>query len=230
MPTPLTALARPAADDDTAPPVVTDREEALREARRELSKPAYAEHEPSLPRRIWNWIWDELLGRLDDVALNTPGGWVGLLVIALLVVALLVALRMRLGALRDAAGPRSTGGLFGDQPRTAAEHRAAADAHAAAGRWPEAVQERLRAIVRALEERALLEPRPGRTATEAAAEAARPLPTLAADLRVAATTFDGITYGGRPAGPADDARMRDLDQRLAATRPDLTATGTGTAR
>ncbi|TDC60564.1 DUF4129 domain-containing protein, partial [Streptomyces hainanensis] len=175
MPSPLPAITSRRWDDPT-PPVTVDRDEAAREARRELSKPAYAEHEPSLPRRVWNWIWDNVFGVLDDVAFHTPGGWLGLLVIVVLVVAALVALRLRLGALRDATGPRSTGGLFDDRPRTAAEHRAAAEEHAAAGRWAEAVQERLRAIVRTLEERALLEPRPGRTATEAATEAARPLP------------------------------------------------------
>ena len=57
----------------------------------------------------------------------------------------------------------------------------------------------MRAIVRSLEERALLDPRPGRTADEAAAEAGRALPAHADRLRAAARDFDDVTYGGRTA-------------------------------
>jgi hypothetical protein len=143
-------------------------------------------------------------------------------------VGLIVTLRLRLGALRDATGQGGPGALFTDRPRSAAEHRAAASEHARAARWDQAVQEQLRAIVRSLEERALLEPRPGRTADEAAAEAARPMPAHAAELRSAATTFDAVTYGGQHATQADHARLRALDERVLHTRPELTAT-TGTA-
>ena len=105
--------------------------------------------------------------------------------------------------------------------RTAAEHRAAADAHAAAGAWAEAVRERLRAVVRSLEQRAVLDERAGRTADEAAADAGRALPSCAVGLRAAAVLFDEIWYGGRPAGPESYAALRDLDAQVQATRPDL---------
>ncbi|NEA03407.1 DUF4129 domain-containing protein, partial [Streptomyces sp. SID10116] len=72
---------------------------------------------------------------------------------------------------------------------------AASEAHAARAHWSQAVQERMRAVVRALEERALLDPRPGRTADEAAAEAGRTLPSHTDRLRAAARAFDDVTYG-----------------------------------
>jgi hypothetical protein len=219
MPPLLAALP---AVDDPGPPVVVDRDTAREAAERELSKQVYAEHEPGLARRVWNWLWDQIFGALESAAFTTPGGWIGLLIILALVIALIVSLRLRLGALRTATGPRR-GALFTDRPRSAAEHRAAAAEHARAGRWDEAVQEQMRAVVRSLEERALLEPRPGRTADEAAAEAARPLPALATELRAAATTFDAVTYGGQHAAQADHARLRQLDERLQRTKPDLTA-------
>ncbi|MGP4114790.1 DUF4129 domain-containing protein [Streptomyces sp. 4N509B] len=215
--------------DEPGPPVVVGRDAAREAAERELSRQIYAEHEPGLFRRVLGWLWERLFGVLESAAFAVPGGWVGLLVIVALVVGFLVALRLRLGALRNAAGPGRRGALFTDRPRTAAEHRAAAAEHAHAGRWDQAVQEQLRAIVRSLEERALLEPRPGRTADEAAAEAGLPLPAHARELHAAATTFDGVTYGDRPATPADHARLRELDDRLRQARPDLTAV-TGTAR
>ncbi|MDT0343047.1 DUF4129 domain-containing protein [Streptomyces litchfieldiae] len=215
--------------DEPGPPVTVGRDPAREEAERELSKQIYTQHEPGLLRRLWNWLWDRIFGALESAAFHTPGGWVGLLVIAALVIALLVALRLRLGALRTATGPRAPGAVFTDRPRTAAEHRAAADEHARAGRWTPAVQERMRALVRSLEERALLDPRPGRTANEAAAEAARPLPAFTAELSTAATTFDAVTFGSLPAAPADHDRLRDLDERLRHAKPDLTTTAAWTA-
>lgn len=81
----------------------------------------------------------------------------------------------------------------------------------------------MRALVRALEERALLDPRPGRTADEAASEAARPLPGHAARLHTAARDFDDVTYGGRTADEATYRKMSALDDDLRRTRPHLAA-------
>jgi hypothetical protein len=144
-----------------------------------------------------------------------------LVVVLLLVAAAVVAVRLKLGPL----GRRATReeALFVGRTRTAAQHRAAADAHAAAGAWAEAVRERLRAVVRSLEERAVLDERPGRTADEAAAEAGRALPGCAAGLRAAAVLFDEVWYGGRPAGPASYAALRDLDAQVQAARPERVA-------
>lgn len=80
----------------------------------------------------------------------------------------------------------------------------------------------MRAVVRSLEERTLLDPRPGRTADEAAAEAAASLPDHAEALRAAARAFDDVTYGGRPADADMYARLRTLDLTLTRTKPLLT--------
>jgi hypothetical protein len=87
----------------------------------------------------------------------------------------------------------------------------------------------MRAIVRSLEERALLAPRPGRTADEAAAEAGRSLPPHADELRAAARAFDDITYGGRTADRRSYERLRDLDLELERARPQLTEAAQGAA-
>lgn len=201
-------------------PVDTPRVPAREAAEHELSKPMYHENDPSLLRRgldqLWNWIGD----LLDAASGAAPGGPLGLVVLVLVVIGLLAALWWRLGSPRRAA--RSTTSLFDDAPRTAAEHRAAAESHADARRWNEAVQERMRAIVRSLEERALLDPRPGRTADEAAAEAARLLPSHAPRLRAAAEEFDEVTYGDRAADQQAYLSMRDLDTDIEAAKPLLT--------
>ncbi|MBT2482152.1 DUF4129 domain-containing protein [Streptomyces sp. ISL-94] len=202
------------------PPVTTPREPAQEAAERELSKPMYHENDPGLLdralRKFLTWL-DDLF---DAASGATPGGALGLVVIALLVALAAAALWWRLGAPRRTA--TSAGHLFDDGIRSAADHRTAAEAHAAAGRWTEAVQERMRAVVRSLEERTLLDPRPGRTADEAAAEAALSLPAHAADLRAAARTFDDVTYGGRTADADTYTRLRTLDLTLDRTKPLLT--------
>jgi hypothetical protein len=201
----------------TGVPVELGREEATRLAREELSKEIYRAHRPGLVQRLIGWLVDRAGELLDKVAGVSPGGRAGLAVLALLVVVAVVAVRLRVGPVgrRAATDPA----LFTGRARTAAEHRAAADAHAARGEWAEAVRERLRAVVRSLEERAVLDERPGRTADEAAAEAGLALPSCAEDLRGAARLFDDVWYGGRPAGPGSDAALRALDERVRATRP-----------
>ncbi|MFD9473297.1 DUF4129 domain-containing protein [Streptomyces goshikiensis] len=202
------------------PPVTTPRDPAREAAERELSKPVYHQNDPGLVERaldrFWEWV-DDLFGRASGA---TPGGGLGLLVVLLLTVLVIAALWWRLGTPhRTATDPAA---LFDDGPRSAADHRAAAEAHATAGRWSEAVQERMRAVVRSLEERTLIDPRPGRTADEAAAEAAGPLPQHAADLRAAARAFDDVAYGGRTADPDTYARLRTLDLALERAKPLLT--------
>lgn len=91
-----------------------------------------------------------------------------------------------------------------------------ADQLAAAGRYAEAVRERLRAIVRELIEREVIDHRPGWTVTELATTCGRARPDTAVPLRGAADLFSEIWYGQRPATVDDDARMREYAGRVAA--------------
>lgn len=209
------------------PPVTVPRDPAREAAQRELSKPMYHEHDPGLLQRALNAFWNWVGKLFDSASVATPGGSVGLIVVIVAVLAVLGALWWRLGTPRRE--PTSSAALFDDRPRSAAEHRAAAEAHAVQGHWNQAVQERMRAIVRSLEERALLDVRPGRTADEAAAEAGRALPAHTDRLRAAARDFDDVTYGGRQATEAAYHRIAELDRDLERTRPQLAATGHDTA-
>lgn len=210
---------------DGGPPVTVPRDAARRAAEDELSRPVYHQDDPGPIRQALDWFWEQVRELSASVSDVTPGGTVGLIVIVLAVLLLLLALRMRLGALKRT--PQSDTGLFDDGPRTADDHRSAAAEHAAAGRWSEALQERMRAVVTSLEERALLDPRPGRTADEAATEAGRNLPGHAEALHAAARAFDEVTYAHRPADAAAYTRMADLDTALQATRPEPATAGAG---
>ncbi len=196
-------------------PVDPDRETARRWLLEELSRPEYAT-DPSLIQRLVEWF----MGLFDDVSVPAVPGWQLALVVVLVagVVALIswwVAGPVRLA--RRVA--RESAVVLDDDARTAAELRAAADAAARRGDWSTAVLERFRAVVRSLEERVVLDERPGRTAREAADAAAVRLPGVAADLHRAARLFDDVCYGTLPAVADDDAFLSALDQRAAAERP-----------
>ncbi|MEU8703954.1 DUF4129 domain-containing protein [Streptomyces sp. NPDC048565] len=204
-------------------PVDTSRVPAREAARDELSDPMYHEHDPNLLERgldrFWDWVGDLFAG----AAGAAPGGPLGLVVLVLVIVGLGAALWWRLGTPRGTAHLAET--LFGDTARSAADHRATAAAHAEGRRWTEAVQERMRALVRSLEDRAVLGPRPGRTADEAAAEAGQLMPAHADRLRAAARVFDEVTYGGRAADESAYLTLRTLDLDLEATKPSPAITG-----
>jgi hypothetical protein len=203
------------------PPLTIPRDPAREAARRELSRRVYHENDPSWFQRALNAFWEWVGDLFGSASGATPGGALGLTVIVLAVAAVLGALWWRLGTPRRR--PVTSATVFDDRPRGAADHRAAAEAHAAQGHWNQAVQERMRAVVRALEERALLDVRPGRTADEAAGEAGRALPAHAGRLRAAARDFDDVTYGGRAATEQAYRRLADLDRDLERTTPRLTS-------
>jgi hypothetical protein len=86
----------------------------------------------------------------------------------------------------------------------------------AAGQWAEAIRERLRAIARDLEERVILDPRPGRTADELAREAGAVLPV---DLGPGVQVFDEVWYGDRPGTAEGYQLLKDLDEAVRKAKP-----------
>ena len=214
-------------------PVDLGRDEARDLARQELSRPSYERDTPVLTQ-VLRWIADQV-ERILDAATGTLSSQAGLAVIVVIAVAFAAVVILRAGPLARRAAERS-GAVLPDRPRSAAEYRAAADDAAARGDWPTAVVERFRAVVAGLEERGVLDPRPGRTADEAAREATAvlgeiPLPDGAGHGRAGgresrdggavhagARLFDGVRYGGAAATPDDDRLLRAVDAAVTAAR------------
>jgi uncharacterized protein DUF4129 len=197
------------------------RDEARDLARRELDKPIYHRDEPSLIERglqkLNDWL-NELFNTVSDPSRGgRGGGWFAWVVIIALLVAVIVAVAWWVRVRRNTKSASSA--LLDDSPSTAREHRSTADRHAAAGEWAAAIRERLRAIARDLEERAILDPRPGRTADELATEAAQALPDLAAELQAGVLIFDDVWYGDRPGTREGYERLTLLEQRVRKARP-----------
>ena len=198
-------------------PVDIGRDDARRAAVAELADPGYRAAEPSLVSEVLRWIGERLSELLGAVSSSAPGGIFGLVVLIVVVIVLVVVIRLKAGKLGRAARQESL--VFEGRVRSADEYRKSAEAAAARGDFDEAVRERFRAVVRALEQRALLDARSGRTADEAAADAGRLLPGCADELRHGAAAFDDVHYGGRTASAEGYQRLVDLDARCRAERP-----------
>ncbi|WP_433798647.1 DUF4129 domain-containing protein [Actinomycetospora sp. CA-084318] len=194
------------------PPFTPTADQARELAARELAGAAYRAREPGLLERVGQWLLDRLDELVTLLTAQRLGGAGGVVLVVVLVAVVVVVVRWRLG--RSARTARLAPGPLDDTGATAADHRARAGEHAAAGRFDEAVREWMRALVRGLEERDVLAARPGRTAGEAAREAAAVLPGADGALADAARCFDETVYGGRPADAGAVARMRAADEAV----------------
>jgi hypothetical protein len=204
------------------PPVDPDAETAQRWAADELARPEY-HRGPNLLQRLFDWVSDQI-DRLQNTSLMV--GPVPLLIIVAIIVAVVAVSFVVAGPVRRSqAVGRAVGGPVLDDTRTAEQIRTAAQAAAADGHLALATAEWFRALVRGLEERTLLDERPGRTADEAATAAGARLPELAPELAVAAATFDAVVYGHREVGAEDEAQMRALERRVRQVRPVTATTG-----
>lgn len=193
-----------------------DAEEARRWAEDELSRSVY-DQEPTLLERAWQWFVD-LLDSIFATDIPAPPNLVPVIVVlgaaALLAVVIYLAGPLRS---RRRAGQASHA-VFDDPHATSTDLTEAADAAAARGDWSLAVLMRFRAIIRSLDERAIVEDRPGITAHEASTAAAAALPGCAAGLHWAGRLFDDVRYGDVRPGRDEDAQLRELAGQVERSR------------
>lgn len=190
------------------------------EARRELSRDVYGRQHPHSPgwlHKVTHWI-DHLLDKIF-VHTNGSGDYTGLgiLAVVLAAVAVVVVLRLWLGPVRRSARSHRPDTDLAS-PLSAKALRAEAEGFAQAGRYAEAVRSRLRAIVRMLEEKGVLDPRPSRTAGELVTEMGAVSATGLDELRQAVAVFNDVWYGGRPADAAGYQAVVHADDVLASVR------------
>ena len=197
----------------TPPPPISG-DDARRAAQLELSKPAYHHGDPSIAQRVIRWVLHRIGDALTAAARHSPGKGIGLFVIVVLLALVVATVAIRVGRVRRAAGA-TLGGILGETRRSAADHRALARDFAARAQYAEAVREWLRATTRELEERGVLDPRPGRTAAELCVEASSALPGIADDLRRASSIFEKVWYGGKTATSDDERALGQLDALVA---------------
>jgi hypothetical protein len=183
-------------------------------ADRILARPEFDEDRRSLLERardaIGGWF-DDLLGELAGGGGGQLVGWA--VVIVLTTAAVVFAVRFTRGARRD---PGVVEGRPFVHRRTAAEWRAEAADHEAAGRWRPGLRCRYRALVADLAARGLVEEVPGRTTGEYRRQVDTAVPDVAPAFDGATRLFEGAWYGGRATGADDAARFRELEARVLA--------------
>ena len=215
------------ADAAGGPPLI-GRGPGQRLARQELARSMYR---ASWPRRVLNAI-----GRwLNSLLGGGSGGahavkWWAVAALIAVAVLLVAGVLYWLGPTRR-SGRRAAASVLGGSQLNAEDHRRSSEQLATAGDFGGAIVERVRAIAVDLEQRGVLPPRPGRTASElTAAKAGRALPATAlpggaAALRDAARLFDDVRYGGRAGTAAGYEQVRDLDAAVMAARTASVAPG-----
>jgi uncharacterized protein DUF4129 len=201
------------------PPIDIGRDEAAAEARRELAKGAYDRTGDNLFARALDAVMQWIADLLDEVAVRSPGGNWGAVIIVGLIALIIVVVFWRAGALRLTRS--APGAVFdADEVRTAKQYRAEAEQAAAAGEYAAAVRARFRACAAELAERTIIDDRAGRTAREVANDAIAALPALREPLAPAAQVFNEVVYGNRPAGAQQYAAVTAADEaaRTVSTR------------
>jgi hypothetical protein len=173
------------------------RDGAREAARRELSKGIYHRNDQPWVIRVLHAVQRWLDHLMQTVSRHAPGGGAGAVALLLAAIALIALVWWRVGLVRRTASAERP--VLEGRARTSGDLLREAAAAAMAGRWDAAVVARMRALAMTVEERGLVDPRPGRTADELVAEIAATLPTVGDRARAAAAAFDAVVYGKRDA-------------------------------
>lgn len=208
-------MTLPAPGPAAAPVYDPDRDTATGDLARELSRNEYAQALPNPLLEFLRRLWEDFVSWVDSLNALAPNlGW---LVVALVLAAMLalIVLFVRPRWRRAAATAVAEGAPVGLDAALGAEaYRRRADRALLAADYATSVLERFRALVARAEERTLLDPQPGRTATEVSAALGRAFGGDAADLQDAATLFNAVHYGHHEPTPDDAHWLARVEERL----------------
>lgn len=199
------------------PAPARDPREVHRAVEEVLARPEFRPASRPLLDQIWTWLLTRLGELLAGLTSTTAGSIIGL-VLFLVILALLALLAARF-ARTMSRSPEVDAAIVAAPQRGAAEWRAEAEAHEAAGEWRQAVRCRYRALVADLASRGVVQEVPGRTSGEYRGEVGRNLPNASVAFAGATEVFDRAWYGRRPIGEGEAARFRDLAGRVLERAP-----------
>lgn len=197
-------------------------DEARERILEELAKDEY-DDSPGFVAWLLGAIEDWLARMVDGVDGSSATQTVIAVLLALVLAAVVVLVLRRTGLLRRSPALAVDAALDAEPVLSGEELRGAARDAIDAGRTDDGTVLALRALVRDLEERTLLDVATGMTAHEAATRAALTFPDLRGRLQRGAVAFDTAAYSVRSVGgkPAED--MLRLAEYIAETSPDLSA-------
>lgn len=207
-----------------ASPPDVDPDEARRVILEELSKSEYDDSPGFVP-----WLLGIIEGWLMEVLEGIDGSstaQAGLFVLLMLLIAGVVFLVLRrTGMIRRGATVSVATSLDAREDLTAAQLREAAREAIASRRDDDATVLAMRALVRDLDERTLLDVTDGMTAHEAAEAASTRFPELRGRLELGADAFDTAAYSYRSVSAKRAEDMVRLTEYIAQSSPDLTEAG-----
>jgi Domain of unknown function (DUF4129) len=177
-----------------------------------LARPEYRPAARPLLNQIWSWLLEKLAALLSGLSTTTAASIIAVLVfVAILVLLALLAARF---ARTMSRSPEVAAAVVAGPRRGAAEWRAEAEAHEAAGEWRQAVRCRYRALIADLARLGVVDEVPGRTSGEYLGEVGRNLPSAVEAFGGATQVFERAWYGRRPTGAGDAASVRQLAGRV----------------
>lgn len=203
-------------------------DEARERILEELAKDEY-DDSPGFVAWLLGAIEDWLARMVDGVDGSSATQTVIAVLLALVLAAVVVLVLRRTGLLRRSPALAVDAALDAEPVLSGEELRGAARDAIDAGRTDDGTVLALRALVRDLEERTLLDVATGMTAHEAAHRAAAAFPDLRGRLQRGADAFDTAAYSVRTAGPKQAEDLLRLAEYIAETAPDLTASEPSTA-
>ncbi len=199
------------------PPPEPTADEARRAAEEILSRPEFDQPEPSIFERAQDWIGERLADLVRSLTAGGAGAFVAWVVLGLLVAVVAVLVVRILGTTRRQATTAVRVDV--ERRRPAADWRADAERHEAAGEWKQALRCRYRALVVDLVARQVLDDVPGRTAGEYRRAVDAHAPAVAGEFAGASELFERAWYGDLPTGPDENARFRELAERVESGAP-----------
>lgn len=205
-------------------------DEARERILEELAKDEY-DDSPGFVAWLLGAIEDWLARMVDGVDGSSATQTVIAVLLALVLATVVVLVLRRTGLLRRSPALAVDAALDAEPVLSGEELRGAARDAIDAGRTDDGTVLALRALVRDLEERTLLDVATGMTAHEAATRAALTFPDLRGRLQRGADAFDTAAYSVRSVGVKLAEDMLRLAEYIAETSPDLSAleqAGTGT--
>jgi hypothetical protein len=201
-------------------------DEARERILEELSKAEY-DDSPGFVAWLLGTIEDWLNSLMVGIDGSSASQAVIVVLVVLALVAVVVLVLRRTGMLRRSPSLAVEAALDAEPVLSAEELRGAARTAIDAGRVDDGTVLALRALVRDLEERTLLDVATGMTAHEAAQRATASFPDLRGRLQRGADAFDTAAYSVRSAGPKQAEDLLRLAEYIAETAPDLAALETG---
>ncbi|MFC7376311.1 DUF4129 domain-containing protein [Brachybacterium sp. GCM10030267] len=205
-----------------AGPPPLDPDEARSRILEELSKSEY-DDSPGFVSWLLGVIERWLTNLVDgiDGSSAAQAGLAVAVALALLLAAFLVL--RRTGLIRRSHTLAVPAGLDAQPVLSASELRASARSAIDAGRTDDGTVLALRALVRDLDERTLLDVAAGMTAHEAANRAAQSFPDLRGRLLRGADAFDTAAYSRRATSPKQADDLLRLAEYISESTPDLSA-------